>query len=112
MSGVVQFQKAGQRLGRLAEDSPLVSDIVNALHYLGGQAHRDVVVECIAAFRRNDGAEPPRGLAQDVISAFHDHIRSTAPGPRLLSLPFGPESRRWGLSAEGEAAMRHRLRKI
>ncbi len=92
--------------------NPLVSEIVDALHYLGGQAHRDAVVECIAAFRRNNGGEPPRGLAQDVIGAFHEHLKAPSPGPCLLALPFGPESRRWGLSAEGEAAMRHKLRMI
>jgi len=112
MSGVVQFQKAGERFRQSVEVNPLLSDIVDALHYLGGQAHRDVVIECIAAFRRNKGAEPPRGLAQDVISAFHDHLQRPEPGPCLLTLPFGPESRRWGLSLDGEAAMRHKLRMI
>ena len=111
MSGVIQFQKAGRRLAERAAPNPLVVEIVDALHYLGGQAHRDVVVNCIAAFRRNAGFEPPQTLAEDVIAAFHDHLGAEI-SPRMLALPFGPESRRWGLSTEGAALLAHKMRMI
>lgn len=111
MSGVVQFQKAGRRLAQRAAPNPLLSEIVDALHYLGGQAHRDAVINCIAIFRRNAGAEPPATLAADVIAACQDHLRSEIT-PRMVSLPFGPDSRRWVLSTEGAALMAHKTRMI
>ena len=111
MSGVIQFQKAGRRLAEQAQPDPLVAEIVDALHYLGGQAHRDMVISCIAAFRRNAGAEPPQTLATDVIAAFHDHLRAEI-SPCMLALPFGPDSRRWALSTEGAALLAHKMRMI
>ncbi len=110
MSGVVQFQKAGRRLRAQAAPNPLVTEIIDALNYLGGQAHRDMVVNCIAAVRRNLGEHPPEELAEDIVAAFHEHLRGSE--ACMLALPFGPESRRWGLSQEGAAMLRHKIRII
>jgi hypothetical protein len=112
LSGVVQFPKAGRRLRAQAGPDPLVTEIVDALHYLGGQAHRDAVINGIAAVRRNAGREPPADLASVLTDAFHNHLQRPSPGPCLLALPFGPESRRWGLSQDGLALMRHKMRMI
>ena len=87
MSGVIQFQKAGRRLAEQAQPDPLVAEIVDALHYLGGQAHRDMVISCIAAFRRNarwstnqpvpDLGEEATALAQvDAFYAFWYSFKS------------------------------------
>ena len=112
MSDIVPFQKAGRRLRAQPQHDPMVTEIVDALHYLGGQAHRDTVTQCVAAMRRNSGIETPRGLEAQVVEAFHQHLRAPSPGPCLLALPFGPDSRRWGLSTEGETAMQHRMRML
>jgi hypothetical protein len=110
VSGVVQFQKAARRLRAQPASSLLVNEIVDALHYLGGQAHRSMVIQCIAAVRRNNGDHAPEDLDQELIAAFHEHLASRK--PPLLALPFGPESLRWGLSAEGAAQMRHKMRML
>jgi len=110
VSGVVQFQKAGRRLRSRPTPDALVTELIDALHYLGGQAHRDVVVNCIAAIRRSAGQEIPDTLAEDLTAAFHEHLN--APGPCMMTLPFGPGSLRWALSNEGVAMLRHRIRML
>ncbi len=110
MSDVVQFKKTARRRWSPTAPRPLVSEIMDALHDLGGQAHRDVVLNYIAASRANTGARPPYDFSSDLLAAFEDHLESAPPGARMLALPFGPDSRRWALSAEGMARLRHRTR--
>lgn len=110
MSDVVQFKKTARRRWSPVAPKPLVSEIMDALHDLGGQAHRDLVFNYIAANRTNTGERPPQDFFDDLIAAFEEHMDSGAPGTRLLALPFGPQSRRWALSHEGMARLRHRTR--
>ena len=110
MSDVVQFKKTARRRWSPPALKPLVSEIMDALHDLGGQAHRDVVFNYIAANRANTGARPAHDLFDDLLAAFDDHLDNIAPGARLLALPFGPGSRRWALSQQGMATLRHRTR--
>lgn len=105
MAGVVQFQKARARAPQASARDLLISEIVDALYSLGGQAHRDVVVNCIAAVRRTAEMEPPHDLAQRLIAAFDDYL-AAPPSPSLLTLPFGPGSRRWALSQDGLTRIR------
>jgi hypothetical protein len=109
MSDVVQFKKTARRRWNASAPKPLVSEIMDALHDLGGQAHRDVVCNYIAANRANSGLRPQHDVFEDLLAAFEDHLDSHAGAP-LLALPFGPDSRRWALSHEGMAQLRHRTR--
>jgi hypothetical protein len=110
MSDVVQFKKTARRRWTPVAPKPLVSEIMDALHDLGGQAHRDLVFSYIAANRSNTGERPPHDFFDDLLAAFDDHLESGPPRTRLLSLPFGPGSRRWALSQEGMAQLRNRTR--
>ena len=112
MSGVVRFQKADRGPRRQATPDPLVAEIVDALNYLGGQSHRDVVITCITATRRSAGAQIPPTLAQDLIASFDEHRRAHLLGPCIFALPFGPGSRRWTLRHESVAMLRDRLRRL
>ena len=107
MSDVVQFKKTARRRWTPVAPKPLVSEIMDALHDLGGQAHRDLVFSYIAANRSNTGERPPHDFFDDLLAAFDDHLESGPPRTRLLGLPFGPGSRRWALSQEGMAQLRH-----
>ncbi len=110
MSDVVQFKKTARRRWAQGAPKPLVLEIMDALHDLGGQAHRDMVFDYIAANRANTGVRPPFDLYEDLLAAFEDHIDPAVSGPRLLALPFGPESRRWALTHEAAARLKHRTR--
>jgi hypothetical protein len=93
------------RVSQATAPDSLINEIIDALHSLGGQAHRDVVVNCIAAVRRSVDAEPPHDLAHRLIAAFDDYL-ADPPTPSLLALPFGAGSRRWALTHEGLASLR------
>ena len=110
MSDVVQFKKTARRRWSPAVPKPLVSEIMDALHDLGGQAHRDVVFNYISANRANSGERPSLDFFDDLLAAFDDHLDSAPASARLLALPFGPDSRRWALSHEGIAQLGHRTR--
>lgn len=112
MSDVVQFKKTVRRRWSSPAPKPLVAEIMDALHDLGGQAHRDLVLNYIAANRANSGIRPPATFSEDLIAAFGDHLASHPAGARLVTLPFGAGSRRWALSPEGMAQLRHRTRPI
>lgn len=112
MSDVVQFKKTARRRWSASATTPLVLEIMDALHDLGGQAHRDVVCNYIAANRANTGVRPPNTFVNDLIAAFDDHLAAQPQGVRMVCLPFGPDSRRWALSHEGFAQLRHRTRPI
>ena len=110
MSDVVQFKKTARRRWSPVVPKPLVSEIMDALHDLGGQAHRDLVFNYIAANRTNAGDRPSPDFFYELLAAFDDHLESGPPRSRLLTLPFGPDSRRWALSDEGITQLRHRTR--
>jgi hypothetical protein len=110
MSDVVQFKKTARRRWTPVAPKPLVFEIMDALHDLGGQAHRDLVFNYIAANRANAGNRPPQDFFDELLAAFDDHLEAGPPRTRLLALPFGPDSRRWALSDEGMTQLRHRTR--
>ncbi len=110
MSDVVQFKKTARRRWTPVAPKPLVSEIMDALHDLGGQAHRDLVFNYIAANRANAGDRPSSDFFEALLAAFDDHLETCPPRSRLLTLPFGEGSRRWALSEEGMTQLRHRTR--
>ena len=75
-------------------------EIANALMYLGGAAHRDRVVDCIGAFRRQRGEPVDSGLREKVIETFERYCADWSPVDHaLFFLPYGAGSHRWALSA-------------
>lgn len=83
-----------------AQIDDLAGEVANALRYLGGAAHRDRVVDCVGAFRRQRGALIEADLRERVIATFERHCESWAPVDQaLFFLPHGPGSHRWALSA-------------
>ena len=110
MSDVVQFKKTARKRWSAEPATPLVLEIMDALHDLGGQGHRDVVCNYIVANRANAGVRPPNTFIDDLFAAFDEHLAAQPPGARMVHLPFGSGSRRWALSHEGMARLRHRVR--
>ena len=77
----------------------LAREIANALTYLGGAAHRDRVIDCIGAFRRQRGEPVESGLRQQVIKTFDQYCAEwSAVDQALFFLPYGAGSHRWALS--------------
>lgn len=78
----------------------LAREIANALMYLGGAAHRDRVVDCIGAFRRQRGEPVDPGLRAEVIETFERYCADwSSVDHALFFLPYGAGSHRWALSA-------------
>lgn len=70
----------------------LAQDIAAVLQRMGGSAHQDVVVDCVAALRRQRGESVTAAdLRQKVIEVF-EHYRD------LFFRPFGEGSQRWALA--------------
>jgi hypothetical protein len=77
----------------------LATEIVEALQWLGGAAHRDVVFERVISRRRNAGKPADDGLKLDMMVAFDAfRERRGAEEPALFALPFGEGSLRWALA--------------
>ena len=49
---------------------PIAREIAQALAYLGGAAHRDRVIECVGAMRRQRGEAVQPTLFEEVVAAF------------------------------------------
>lgn len=70
----------------------LAQDMAAVLKHMGGSAHQDVVVDCVAALKRQRGeAVSAADLRQKVIEVF-EHYRD------LFFRPFGEGSQRWALA--------------
>ncbi len=83
-----------------AQVDDLAQEVANALRYLGGAAHRDRVVDCVGAFRRQRGAPIEADLRARIIATFERHCEDWSPVDQaLFFLPHGPGSHRWALSA-------------
>lgn len=80
--------------------NPFVVEIVEALFELGGEAHRDVVIN-MAAYKRGSKIASP-ALASELLEAFELHMgqADVEKAPALFNLPFGEGSRRWSLTRE------------
>lgn len=70
----------------------LAQDMAAVLRRMGGSAHQDVVVDCVAALKRQRGESVAADLRQKVIEVF-ERYRD------LFVRPFGEGSQRWALAA-------------
>ena len=69
---------------------PLVEDIAAVLKRMGGSAHQQDVVQCVAAMKRQRGETVAQDLASRILEVF-EHYRD------LFFRPFGVGSMRWAL---------------
>ena len=71
----------------------LARDVATVLKSLGGSAHQNVVIDCVAALKRQRGEPVTQGLRQAVVEAFERYSE-------WFTRPFGDGSMRWALVAE------------
>ncbi|MEN5146359.1 hypothetical protein [Brevundimonas diminuta] len=72
---------------------PLAHDVATVLQRMGGAAHQDIVVDCVAALKRQRGESVTQDLKTRVIEVF-ERYRD------FFFRPFGEGSMRWALKAE------------
>ncbi|HRD27660.1 MAG TPA: hypothetical protein PLO65_05105 [Caulobacter sp.] len=106
MSNVVAYPAGGRRSparGALRVN-PLLAEIVDALAYFHGHAHRDAVCNLIASRRSGAPAIASSVLRDEIRAAFSAHLDPVAGSGRqrsLIRLAFGEGSHRWSLSEDG-----------
>lgn len=71
----------------------LARDVAEVLRSLGGSAHQNVVIDCVAAMKRNRGEPVGQDLRNAVVEAFERYSQ-------WFTRPFGEGSMRWALVAE------------
>jgi hypothetical protein len=71
----------------------LARDVALVLKSLGGSAHQNVVIDCVAAMKRNRGEAVAPDLRNAVVEAFERYSQ-------WFTRPFGEGSMRWALVAE------------
>jgi hypothetical protein len=71
----------------------LARDVAQVLKSLGGSAHQNVVIDCVAAMKRNRGEPVAPDLRNAVVEAFERYSQ-------WFTRPFGEGSMRWALVAE------------
>ncbi|WP_428150152.1 hypothetical protein [Brevundimonas sp.] len=71
----------------------LARDVAMVLKSLGGSAHQDTVIDCVAALRRTRGEPVTQDLKQAIVEAFEEFSE-------WFARPFGAGSKRWALIAE------------
>ena len=72
----------------------LAQDIAAVLKSMGGSAHQNLVVDCVAALRRQRGeAVDAQALRQKIIEAFEEYRD-------WFVRPFGEGSQRWALARD------------
>ncbi|WP_395650610.1 hypothetical protein [Brevundimonas sp.] len=79
--------------GRLSLLESLARDVAMVLKSLGGSAHQNVVIDCVAAMKRNRGEPVNNDLRNAVVEAFERYSQ-------WFTRPFGEGSMRWALVAE------------
>lgn len=72
---------------------PLAQDVATVLRSMGGAAHQSVVVDCVAAMKRQRGEVITQDLALAIIEVF-ERYRD------LFFKPFGEGSMRWALAPD------------
>lgn len=100
---------ARRKASRNTDANLLLAEIVEALLFLGGQAHRDQVIARVIAVRAAPGGAPAEALKAHILVAFdHQYTldRSLRGRPPLFDLPFGQGSHRWALAREAETFLR------
>ncbi|QBX38527.1 hypothetical protein E4M02_09205 [Brevundimonas sp. S30B] len=70
---------------------PLARDVATVLKSMGGSAHQTVVVDCVAAMKRQRGESITQDLAARIVEVF-ERYRD------LFFRPFGEGSQRWALA--------------
>jgi hypothetical protein len=70
---------------------PLAQDVATVLRSMGGSAHQTVVVDCVAAMKRQRGEVITQDLAAKIVEVF-ERYRD------LFIRPFGEGSMRWALA--------------
>ena len=70
---------------------PLAQDVATVLRSMGGSAHQTVVVDCVAAMKRQRGEVITQDLAVMIVEVF-ERYRD------LFFKPFGEGSMRWALA--------------
>ena len=68
----------------------LARDVALVLKSLGGSAHQNVVIDCVAAIKRQRGEAVTQDLRQAVVEAFERYSQ-------WFARPFGEGSMRWAL---------------
>lgn len=71
----------------------LAQDVAMVLKSLGGSAHESVVIDCVAALKRQRGETVGHDLATLIVETF-EHYRD------LFFRPFGEGSKRWALAPD------------
>ena len=82
---------AGQKQPGFLES--LARDVAMVLKSLGGSAHQDTVIDCVAALRRTRGEPVTQDLKQAIVQAFEEFSE-------WFARPFGAGYKRWALIAE------------
>lgn len=70
---------------------PLAHDVATVLKHMGGSAHQDIVVNCVAALKRQRGESVTQDLKNRIIEVF-ERYRD------FFIRPFGEGSMRWALA--------------
>lgn len=86
-------KKAQATTARLSLLESLARDVALVLKSLGGSAHQNVVIDCVAAMKRNRGEAVNTDLRHAVVEAFERYTQ-------WFTRPFGEGSMRWALLAE------------
>jgi hypothetical protein len=73
----------------------LARDVAMVLKSLGGSAHESVVIDCVAALKRQRGETVGQDLATLIVETF-EHYRD------LFFRPFGEGSKRWALAPDAQ----------
>lgn len=71
----------------------LARDAAQVLKSLGGAAHETMVIDCVAALRRQRGEPVGPDLGRLIVEAFQRYSD-------WFTRPFGEGSKRWALIAE------------
>jgi len=70
---------------------PLAADVATVLKHMGGAAHQDTVVSCVAALKRQRGESVTQDLKARVVEVFEAYRD-------FFIKPFGENSLRWALA--------------
>lgn len=71
----------------------IARDVAMVLKSLGGSAHQDTVIDCVAALHRTRGEPVAQDLGQAIVQAFEQFSE-------WFTRPFGDGSKRWALIAD------------
>ena len=113
MDNILHYPGPGKRVRRSARIDPVLAEIIDALVYFRGQAHRDAVCHHIASNRAGEARRASETLKQEIFNAFQAHMALVAESRRtgsLLYQPFGEGSHRWGLTHDALQLFAPRLR--